>query len=102
MDTKTLEKDKLKIERTLQEQEYTHLKVTKRGDKLVIYSDNGAGGKENRCRFIYEKAGTYTLNMANHTGKWETTPFEGSMEELLEMVMEQFPWTIANYDENGF
>jgi hypothetical protein len=38
--------------------------------------------------------------MAGYSGRWEPTPFEGRLEELLEMVIEQFPWTLTNYDED--
>ena len=37
--------------------------------------------------------------MANYSGRWEATPFEGSLDELVEMVFEQFPWTLTNYDQ---
>ena len=74
-----------------------HLKVTKRGENIIIYAEDKYG-KSNRCRFIYIKANFYNLNMANHLGRWEPTPFQGALDELLEMVIEQFPWTLANYE----
>ena len=100
MTTALLEKEITYIENTLQENELTHLKVSKRGDNIVIYSE-GVNGKENRCRFINKKRGMFNLNMANHTGRWEPTPFEGSLEELLEMVIGQFPWTLTNYEQDN-
>jgi hypothetical protein len=33
--------------------------------------------------------------MATHTGRWEPTPFRGQLGELVAMVIESFPWTIA-------
>jgi len=98
MKTISLEQEKLFIENKLQERELNHLKVTKRGVNIAIYSEDEKG-KDNRCRFTYIRPGVFILNMANHTGRWEPTPFEGSIEELLKMVIEQFPWTITNYDE---
>ena len=99
MTIQTIEIDKQYVEIKLQEKELYHLKVTKRGVNIVVYSDDGSGGKENRCRFTYVKTGLYVLNMANHAGKWETTPFEGGLKELLEIVTEQFPWTLTDYNE---
>ena len=96
----TLEREKLNVENKLQENGLTHLKVAKRGVNIVIYSDDESGGKDNRCRFTYIKPGRFILNMANHSGRWEPTPFEGALDELLEMVIEQFPWTLTNYDED--
>jgi len=93
----TLDRDKTYVEKKFQEKELKHLKVTKRGVNIVIYSDDEESGKDNRCRFTYVKSGQYILNMANHKGKWEPTPFKGTLEELLEMVIEQFPWTLTDY-----
>ena len=95
----SLDLEKLFVESKLQEKELYHLKVTKRGVNIVVYSED-ENGKVNRCRFTYIKRGLFILNMANYSGKWEPTPFEGSLNELLEMVIEQFPWTLTNYDED--
>ena len=91
--------DKYFVESKLQEKELYHLKVAKRGNNIVAYSE-GENGKENRCRFTYIKSGLYILSMASYSGRWEPTPFEGRLEELLEMVIEQFPWTLTNYDKD--
>ena len=97
MATPILDRDKDRVENKIQEKGLNHLKVTRRGVNIVIYSDDEDGGKDNRCRFTFVKSGLYILNMANHTGKWEPTPFEGTLDELLEMVIEQFPWTLTDY-----
>jgi len=91
---------KFDVENKLQEKGLKHLKVAKRGVNIVIYSEDEDGGKENRCRLTYVKPRKYILNMANHTGKWEPTPFEGTLDELLEMVIEQFPWTLTDYNQD--
>jgi len=98
MPTPSLDLEKIFVEEKLQERKLCHLKVDKRGSSIVVYS-SGENGKENRCRFTRIKTGLFVLNMANHTGRWESTPFEGSLGELLEMVIEQFPWTLTNYDQ---
>ena len=99
MATPSLEQEKNYVESKLLEKGLNHLKVTKRGINIVVYSET-ENGKENRCRFTYIKSGLFILNMAKHTGKWEPTPFEGRLAELLEMVIEQFPWTLTNYDQD--
>ena len=95
----SLEAEKQFVENKLLESELNHLKVTKRGVNIVVYSADESG-KENRCRFTYIKPGVFILNMANHSGRWEPTPFEGTLEELLEMVIEQFPWTLTDYNQD--
>lgn len=74
-----------------------HLKVTTRGENIVIFSEYN-GKKENRCRFTQLSGRTYLLGIADHNGRWETTPFEGTIDELLEMVINQFGWVLYNYD----
>jgi hypothetical protein len=32
---------------------------------------------------------------ASHTGWWEATPFRAQLQELVTMVLESFPWTLA-------
>ena len=102
MGTVSLDREKLYVENKLHEKKLNHLKVTKRGVNIVIYSEDDDGGKENRCRFTYIKSRLFIMNMANHSGKWEPTPFEGTLEELLGMVIEQFPWTLTDYAQNDF
>jgi len=95
-----LEHEKSYVEKALMEKELYHLLVTKRGVNIVVYSEDGRS-KENRVRFTYIKPHIFMLNFASRSGKWEQTPFEGTLEELIEMVLEQFPWTLTNYDDYG-
>ena len=53
--------------------------------------------RENRCRFNRIERDRYTLDMANHSGKWEATPFGGTIQELVGIVAETFPWTLEDY-----
>jgi len=34
--------------------------------------------------------------MADRAGRWERTPFQGSLKELLALVVETFPWVLAD------
>ena len=72
----------------------THLGVLSRGRYLVIYSEEG-GEKMPRLRFGRIEQGRYALDMTNHRGGWEPTPFTGSLAELFRLVTEQFPWVLA-------
>ena len=37
----------------------------------------------------------WTLEIATHTGKWEKTGFRGQWQDLLKLMMTDFPWTLA-------
>jgi hypothetical protein len=37
----------------------------------------------------------WQLEMATHTGRWEPTPFRAARNELLEILLGNFGWTLA-------
>ena len=84
------------IDRLLQEKGLTYLKVLGRGDNLVIYSEED-GEKDNRARLTRLDQKTYMLGMANHRGKWEMTPFTGTIPELITMLVEQFSFILTEF-----
>jgi hypothetical protein len=42
----------------------------------------------------------WCLDMANHHGRWERTPFRDQIDDLVLMVLERFPWTLTPIFEN--
>ncbi len=85
-----------KILRLLKEQGIDHLYIQARGDHLVLYSQEDEE-KINRIRFTRLSVNKYQLSMANHKGRWEKTPFTGTIPELVEMLKEQFSFVLAEY-----
>lgn len=84
------------IEDELQKNKLTHLKVRIHGSHLVIYSED-EGEKVNRARLTVLQAGTYQLSMSNHRGRWEATPYTGSLSEMLSVLTRQFPFMLAEW-----
>lgn len=84
------------IERELRAKGYNYLKATARGNHIVIYTEEN-GEKINRCRLTKLKGDTFILGMADHRGRWEPTPYEGNIKELVSMLTEQFPWVLAKW-----
>jgi hypothetical protein len=84
------------IARMLHEHGLTHLKVVGRGAHLVVYSEED-GIKSNRVRFTRVDDERYQLGFATHRGTWEQTPFEGSLSELVLMLVEQFAFTLEEF-----
>lgn len=41
---------------------------------------------DDRVRLTKLNASTYGLSVKRHTGRWERTPFSGSMEEMVEVI----------------
>ena len=76
---------------------FTHLRVRKRGAALTIES----GPDDNpwaHARLKRDTVHLWTLQMAGRGGRWEITPFRGTMDELVEILTDSFPWTIAHIE----
>lgn len=84
------------IERLLQEQGITHLHIQGRGDHLVLYSLEDEE-KTNRVRFTRLSVNKYQISIATHRGRWGKTPFTGTIPELVNMLVEQFSFVLAEY-----
>lgn len=69
--------------------ELTHLCVKVRGDKLVIYSGD-ANDPQKHARLTDIGRGIWGLSLPRHTGRWEPTPFTGTIEEILDTLVSNF------------
>ncbi|MGK3998863.1 hypothetical protein [Sorangium sp. So ce1024] len=71
-----------------------HLRARKYGQLVIIES-----GPENdpiaHARLRRDTVHLWTLEIATHTGKWEKTGFRGLWQDLLKLMMTDFPWTLA-------
>ena len=77
----------------------THLRTRKHGAAVIVES----GPKDDPVKHfrVRRKAvHLWCLDMANHRGQWERTPFREQIEDLVLMVLEQFPWTLTPIAEN--
>jgi hypothetical protein len=72
----------------------SHLRVRKHGELLVIESgpsdDPIAHARLRRDTVQYWK-----LEIATHTGRWERTGMRGTIEQLLDILVTDFPWVLA-------
>ena len=79
---------------------WTHLRVTKRGKALTIVS-GPEDDPEAEIRLTHEGRAGWRLDIANHTGRWEPTPFSGDLAEMVDTAasmgrLEDYgsgPWT---------
>ena len=61
------------------------------GDHLLLGRDEASpgGGKPETVesvRLTRLSASTYGLSVRRHTGRWERTPFRGSMKEMVDVM----------------
>lgn len=53
--------------------------------------------KDDRVRLTRLSSRTYRLSVRRHTGRWEKTPFVGSMEETVEIIQTLMQHLVASY-----
>jgi len=61
------------------------------GDHLTMgrcepFGPNGETEYSDRVRLTRLARSSYGLSVKRHTGRWERTPFSGTMEEMVEVI----------------
>jgi len=72
------------------------------GDHLIVgrtepIVPNGQMEKDDRVRLTSLSASAYGLSVKRHTGRWERTPFSGSMEEMVDIMLGCMQHLVAPY-----
>ncbi len=89
------ESDLLVADAFLKRRKLTHLRAKKRGDSLTL----AAGSADDpwpRVRFRLLIKQRWALDIADRAGRWEPTPFQASINDLLDLVADTFPWVLAD------
>lgn len=87
------------VEDFLHDRGFKHLRARKRGPAVIVES----GPKKGAIKHIRVRRDTvhlWLVDIANHRGKWERTPFRGLLDEVLGLVAETFPWVLSDVSEN--
>ena len=58
---------------------------------------NGEMENDDRVRLTRLSASTYGLSVRRHTGRWERTPFSGSMDEMVDAILGCMQHLVAPY-----
>lgn len=75
-------------------QDLSHLRVRRRGDLLTLES-GPAEGPRCHARLRHVTVHLWRLEMPTFSNRWELTPFRDQLKVLLQMLVDQFPWTLA-------
>lgn len=92
-----------KLTRLLDAHERTaDLYVRVHGDHLIVgrrepLGPDGEMENDDRVRLTRLSASTYGLSVKRHTGRWERTPFSGSMEEMVDTILDCMQHLVAPY-----
>lgn len=72
------------------------------GDHLILgrqepFGPEGELEADDRVRLTALSTSTYGLSVRRHTGRWEKTPFTGSLEELADTICTCMQHIVAPY-----
>ncbi len=76
--------------------------VRAHGDHLILgrqepIGPNGQLENDDRVRLTQLGASTYGLSVKRHTGRWERTPFAGTLEEMVDIILGCMQHLVAPY-----
>ena len=72
-----------------------HLGVKKYGKSLIIRSDTSQG-EQKHARLTHLGGAQWGLSFPLHLGRWERSPFAGSLPELWETLTTNFPFYLEH------
>jgi hypothetical protein len=83
------------VARRLHARGLKHLRARKHGAAIIVES-----GPEDRpwkhFRLRRDTVHLWWLDMATRGERWEKTPFRAQRDELVDMVVDSFPWTVED------
>lgn len=103
MDKTQREAKRARLEALLSSQPLTEgMYVRARGDDLILGRNEsfGAGGElvaDDRLKLTALNRSTFGLSVRRHTGRWEKTPFTGTLDELTEIIWSMMQHIVAPY-----
>lgn len=99
----TLESARERLLSLLEKHEATRgLYVRVRGKQLILGRRESYGpGREpeddDRVRLTHLGSSSFGLSVIRHTGRWEQTPFSGTLEELVEVMIGTMQHLLADW-----
>ena len=100
----TMRLPKLSLEKLLAgDERTTGMYVRVHGNNLIVGRQECCGPdgeleNDDRVRLTKLNASTYGLSVKRHTGRWERTPFSGSMDEMVEVMRTLMQHIVAPWD----
>jgi len=92
-----------RLERLISESPLTEgMYVRTYGDHLILgrhepFGPDGELEADDRVRLTARTLSSYGLSVRRHTGRWEKTPFTGTLEELTEVIRASMQHLVAPY-----
>ncbi len=83
-----------RVEELLHDRGASHVRVRTYGSGVIVESGPKADSVKH-FRLRRDTVHLWLLDMATHRGTWERTPFRAQLDELVDTVVETFPWTLT-------
>jgi len=83
------------VEAFIERENLSHLTVRKRGDTLTLVQ-GPPNDREPIARVRRITIQWWVLEIATHTGRWEPTPVQGVLHEVLDKLVAEFPWVLSS------
>ncbi|HMB91204.1 MAG TPA: hypothetical protein VKP65_10180 [Rhodothermales bacterium] len=71
-----------------------HLRARTYGSAVLVES----GPTDDRVKHVRlrrDSVHLWCLDIANHRGQWERTPLRANLDDLVQLVLDDFPWTLT-------
>jgi len=94
---------KQRLERLLSKSPLTEgMYVRTYGDHLIVgrhesFGPHGELQADDRVRLTARNLSSYGLSVRRHTGRWEKTPFTGTLDELTDVIHAYMQHIVAPY-----
>ena len=87
------------IERHLHQRGLKHLRAQKRG-AVVTVTSGPSDDPVKHFRVRRDTVHLWCLDIADHRGRWERTPYRANLDELLNLVVDVFGWILSPVGKN--
>ena len=83
-----------RVEDLLHQRGAAHLRARKYGSAVLVES-GPTDDPVKHFRLRRDTVHLWWLDMANHRGRCERTPFRAHLDDLVQTVLDDFPWTLT-------
>lgn len=81
-----MEREMRALRKVLADRQLEHVHVAKRG-KTFTLNVGQPDDPEPEARLTHVADGSWRLDLHHHSGRWEPTPFQGGLDELIDTAV---------------
>ncbi len=82
------------VEAFIEREKLSHLSFRKRADTITL-RDGVGSDRIDLVRVRRISSQRWALDIATTAGRWEPTPLQGVLHELLDKLVLEFPWVLT-------